>query len=66
MTQNQIVLRHLKSGKTLTAYEAMEKYRILRLAGRIKELREMGYNIVNIPVNDRKTGAHYVKYKLEN
>ena len=66
MTQAQTVLKHLKSGRTLSAMEAVQKYGILRLAGRVKELRDVGYNIISVPVNDKKTGRHYVKYKLEN
>ena len=33
-TQTQAVLQHLKAGRTLTALEALEQYRILRLAAR--------------------------------
>lgn len=44
-TQTQAVLRHLKAGRTLTAIEALEQYRILRLAARIHELRARGENI---------------------
>lgn len=48
MTQKEKVLRHLKEGKTLTPYEALDKYQVLRLSAVIHVLRNKGYQIVNI------------------
>lgn len=39
MSQTEMVLAHLKSGKTLTSLEAIKLYRITRLASRIYDLR---------------------------
>ena len=44
-TQTQAVLQHLKAGRTLTAIEALEQYRILRLAARVNDLRGRGEKI---------------------
>ena len=46
MTQNQTILNHLKTRKRgITAWGAIEKYHITRLAGRILELKEKGVKI---------------------
>lgn len=39
-TQSERVLNYLLSGKSLTSLEAITKFQCLRLAGRIKELRQ--------------------------
>lgn len=45
MNQREMILEHLKSGKTVTQREATEEYGIERLAPRIGELRELGFPI---------------------
>lgn len=45
MTHNQIVLNHLCHVGTLTAWQAIELYRIANLAQRISDLRLRGHNI---------------------
>lgn len=40
MSQTDMVLKHLKSGKTLTSLEAIKKFGITRLASRINDLRQ--------------------------
>ena len=40
ISQEQIVLGHLKKYGTITAWEAMNDYHILDLAGRIRNLRK--------------------------
>lgn len=65
MTQNKIILKHLKTHRGITALTAFEKYGILRLSGRIFDLREKGCNIVTVnrEITDRygtrKTIAEY-------
>ena len=61
MTQNQAVLRHLKRGP-LTSWVAIHKYRILRVASRIAELRGDGWNIDTEMVSSGK--KRYAKYIL--
>ena len=39
------ILKHFKSGNSLTSKEAFELFGITRLAARIKDLRDMGYDI---------------------
>ena len=44
-SQNREILAHLKSGQTITALEALKFFGTLRLAARIKDLRDSGYQI---------------------
>lgn len=45
MTIQEKILRHLKSGNSLTAQEAAMEYGTLRLSAYIYNLRDKGYNI---------------------
>lgn len=45
MTQNALVLQYLKSGKPVTALFALDRWRIMRLAARIADLRRAGHEI---------------------
>jgi len=46
MSNTQKSQNHLKSGKSITPLEALQKYGSFRLADRIFVLRKEGYNIV--------------------
>jgi hypothetical protein len=63
MRQQDIVLMHLKSQKTITSWDAIKYYGITRLAEMIRRLKKDGHKIVTIT----KTGnhTHYAEYKLE-
>ena len=46
MTQNQTILKHLKTRKRgITSWYAIEKYHITRLAARINDLKDEGVKI---------------------
>lgn len=45
MTQCDRILRHLESGGSLTAAQAMQEYGIYRLASRINDLKKRGVPI---------------------
>ena len=68
MTQNEIILAHLKAHGSITNLEAMQEYGICRLSGRILELRRQGHNIETVDregktrYNGRKTV--YGEYRL--
>jgi len=48
MTQNQTILKHLKTRKRgITSWQAIEKYHITRLAARINDLRDNGLRIAD-------------------
>ena len=47
MTQNEMILNHIKKHGSITSMEAFAEYNITRLSGRIHELRAQGYNITS-------------------
>lgn len=53
MSQNTRILKHLQSGKSLTAMEALNRFGSLRLASRIYELCKLGY-----PIEAKLTQMH--------
>ena len=69
MTQNDKILRHLKTHKRgITQLDAIQRYGCLRLSARISELRDMGYviksEIVAVKNRDGET-CHVSRYTLE-
>lgn len=63
MTQNQMLLRHFKRKKTISSFEALLVYGITRLASRIDELRQQGYQIETIMKKD-ENGKRYARYRF--
>ena len=64
ITQEDIVLNHLRKYGTITSFDAFEKYRITRLAVSIHSLRKKGYNIDTYNVlssNGRRYGLYELK-----
>lgn len=57
------ILRHLRSGRSITPLEALEKYGCFRLGGRIYDLKRQGHNIVTEMVT--KNGKRFASYRLE-
>ena len=63
-TQDQTILNHLKSGRSITSAEAVRLYNCYRLSANIERLRKAGYNIVtHYEKNSRSTGRH-ARYEL--
>ena len=67
MTQTDRVLRHLKDYGSITQWEAIRDYGIMRLGARIWDLKKQGHVIST----ERETGVnrynektHYAKYYL--
>jgi len=58
-SQRKAILKHLRSGRTLTPIQALNRYGCFRLGARILELRKTGLSVVNL----NKSG--YARYKLE-
>lgn len=65
MTQNQIILKHLRKAGSITVREAIVEYSIQSLTKRIQELREAGNNIISDVRYHPVTGQKYVRYSLE-
>lgn len=51
MRQNQRILKHLLSGRSITQLEAMNEYGIMRLGARVYELIQDGYPIQKQMIN---------------
>jgi hypothetical protein len=64
MSQNDKILDYLKLGKSITPLEALTSFKCFRLASRINEINNMGYNVVKDMVKDGETT--YAKYYLYN
>ncbi len=63
MSQKQLILKHLTTGRNLSQHAARELYRVERLAARITELKDDGHDIVTISAQD-VTGRRYSLYRL--
>jgi len=59
MDQKEIVLNHLKKSKSITSWDAIQKYGITRLADVIFRLKN-SYNIVTII--EKAEGKRWAKY----
>lgn len=53
MTQNDLILKHLRQHKTITRLQAVKKFGCLNLWARIAELKAMG----------KKIGGHMVRVR---
>jgi hypothetical protein len=64
-TSSQIygILQWLKSGKTITALEALEIFGCMNLKGRIWDIKQCGYNPTKKMVKT-ESGKHIAKYSL--
>lgn len=61
------ILEHIQKYGSITSMEAFEKYGITRLAARIKDLRDMGYDIDTIMMEGQNRygeSTRYAKYVL--
>ena len=60
MTQTQKIYEYLKTGKKITAIEALNKFGCFRLAARIADLRNQGHTIWTdyITVNNKTFAAY--------
>jgi hypothetical protein len=61
-SQNEEILNHLQSGRSLSALEALERFGCFRLGGRIYELKQHGHKIVTGMVT--KNGKRYAEYRF--
>ena len=50
-SQNAKILAHIKRGKTITPIQALQWFGCMRLAARIRDLRDDGHDIVAVWVH---------------
>ena len=62
-TQADQILAHLRSGKHLTALEALQRFSCLRLAARIRDLKQEGHAITSTRV-ELPNGKRVASYQL--
>jgi len=64
-SKKDLVLIHLQMHKSITSWEAIEKFRATRLSAIIHTLRHVdGYNITSKPEYNKDTGTNYDRYTL--
>lgn len=59
------ILKYFKSGNSLTSKEAFELFGVTRLAARVKELRDAGYDIrTSMETSENRYGetVRYARY----
>ncbi len=64
MTQEAVLLKHLRRAGSITQREAIMDYSIQSLTRRVTELRDRGFNIISVPKLHPLTGQRYVRYVL--
>ena len=62
MSQNEVILNHLKTIGSITPMEALLDYGCFRLGARIYDLKRSGYNIVAKAVE--ANGKRFAEYRL--
>lgn len=62
MTQKEMVMSHLRGGKSISQIEALNLYGCMRLSAVIKVLRKMGHEIETLRIPHK--GSSYARYKL--
>lgn len=69
MTQNEMILEHLRNRGSITSMEAIQRYGITRLSARIYDLRAGGHIITNetkITTNRYGKKVKYDIYRMNN
>lgn len=56
------ILNHLEKNGSITSMEAFQLYGITRLAARIKELRDRGYDVVTLTMDSVNRYGEIVRY----
>ena len=63
MTQNEALLNHLMTGRSISPLEALGLYGVFRLAARMFELKDMGVNIqknTKVDINGKQYAEYFV------
>ena len=63
MTQEEIILKHLQERGKITNLVAISRYRIMRLASRISDLKRKGYPIEAVTIRNPRNGKHWAEYR---
>lgn len=63
LTQREMLIAHLQSGKSITPLESLQLYGIMACSQRIGELKEEGFKIET--ETEHNNGKHYARYRLK-
>lgn len=68
MTQEQVILNHLREHKSITCWDAITLYHVTRCPEIIRRLKKRGHQIKSEQVYYREEGEprHYAVYTLED
>ena len=64
MSQNEVLLKHLRKTRSISQREALIDHGIQSLTKRISELRAQGYNIKTVHKKHPITGQRYARYVM--
>ncbi len=62
MSQETLILNHLKRGQSISPIQALNDYGCFRLGARICDLKKKGYNIKTETIHNNH--KHFAKYSL--
>lgn len=62
-TQNDKILLYMQKNKTITPMDALRECRCMRLASRISDLKQLGYDI-STKIITEADGVRYAEYRL--
>ncbi len=63
MSQTEQILSHLKSGRPIDPMEALDKFGCFRLAARVNEIRDAGWEVSTIM--KKRGDKRWAEYRLE-
>jgi len=63
MSQNELLLKHMKRGKRITRLIALYEYKVQNITARITDLRSNGWNVKTSKKRDANN-AIYAEYYL--
>lgn len=64
MSQNDLVLYHIRRAGSISQREALIDYGVQSLTARIRDLRKKGYKIKTVQKVHPTTGQKYARYVL--
>lgn len=62
MTQNEMIINHLREYGSITQLEALRDYGCMRLASRISDLRKTGIKIIRLTEISRNRYGQKIRY----
>lgn len=59
------ILAYLRAGHSITHLEALARFGCARLAARIFDLKELGYDIIRFMIYDERTDKRFARYSMQ-